>query len=232
MKRQAAVDLAGQRLVAGARGRRPDELAVPVVHQVQRGQARRGQRAHQVHRGAGVGVGAHQPRRVVLAHRGVGGEAVDHVAAVGLQAERVDVRRPRLGVLAGDAGHLDHRHAGAVGEHHRHLQQGADVGPDVRLGVVDERLGAVAALQQERLAAGDVGQQALEPSRSPTGTVTGGTLSRTVRIALAGSASQLGCCAAGLASAASSRCRRSSGSGGSGGSWSMGTSTVQFTRSW
>ena len=162
-ERQAAVDLAGQRLVAGARGRGPDELAVPVVHQMQRGQARRGQRAHQVHRGAGVGVGAHQPRRVVLAGRGVGREAVDHVAAVGLQPQRVDVRRPRLGVLARDARHLDHRHAGAVGEHHRHLQQGADVGPDVGLGVVDERLRAVAALQQERLTAGDVGQQALEP---------------------------------------------------------------------
>ena len=160
---QAAVDLAGQRLVAGTGRRGPDELAVPVVHQVQRRQARRGQRAHQVHRGAGVGVGPHQPRRVVLARGGVGCEAVDHVAAVGLQAERVDVGRPRLGVLAGDAGHLDHRHAGAVGQHHRHLQQRADVGPDVRFGVVDEGLRAVAALQQERLTARDVGQQPLEP---------------------------------------------------------------------
>jgi hypothetical protein len=101
----------------------------------------------------------------------------------------------------------------------------------VRFSVVDERLCAVAALQQERLTAGDVGQQALSRSIS-AGTVTGGTLSRTVRIALADSASQPGCCAAGLARAASSRCLNSSGSGGSGGSWSMGTSTVQFTHSW
>src|SRR5690349_22702897 len=42
-----------------------------------------------------------------------------------------------------------------------------------------------------------------------SGTVIGGTLSSTVRIALAWPASQLGCCSAGLASAASSRCRRS-----------------------
>ena len=130
---------------------------------MQRCQPRRRQRPHQVHRGAGVGVGAHQPRRVVFAHRGIGREAVDHVAAVGLQPERVDVGRARLGVLARDAGHLDHRHAGAVGQHDGHLQQRADVGADVRFGVVDERLGAVAALQQEGLAARDVGQQPLEP---------------------------------------------------------------------
>ena len=47
--------------------------------------------------------------------------------------------------------------------------------------------------------------------------LTGGTLSRTVRIACAWPASQLGCCAAGLLSAASSRPRRSAGSGGSDG---------------
>ena len=60
-------------------------------------------------------------------------------------------------------------------------------------------------------------------------TVTGGTLSSTVRIAVACSASQLGCWAAGLASAASSRSRSPAGSGGNAGSWSIGTSTVQFT---
>ena len=38
-------------------------------------------------------------------------QRVDHVAAVGRQAERVDVGRPRLGVLPGDPAHLDHRHA-------------------------------------------------------------------------------------------------------------------------
>ena len=160
---QRAVDLGGQRLVARPGGRGADELAVPVVHRFQRRQSRRRQRPHQVHRRTGVGVGPHQAGRVVVAHRCVGREAVDHVAAVGLQAERVDVGRARLRVLARDAGDLHHRHARAVGQHHRHLQQRADVGPDVRLGVVDERLGAVAALQQERLAARDVGQLRLEP---------------------------------------------------------------------
>ena len=160
---QPAVDLGGQRLVARTGRRGADEFPVPVVHQVQRRKARRRQRAHQVHRGAGVGVGPHQPRRVVLARRGVGGEAVDHVAAVGPQAQRVEVGRPGLGVLTGDAGHLDHRHAGAVGQHHRHLQQRADIAPDVGFGVVGERLRAVAALQQKRLTLGDLRQLLLQP---------------------------------------------------------------------
>jgi hypothetical protein len=98
----------------------------------------------------------------VVADRGIGRESVDHVAAVGLQPQRVDVRRPRLGVLPRDAGYLHHRHARAIGQHDRHLQQRADVGPDVRLGVVDERLRAVAALQQECLTTRDVGQLFLE----------------------------------------------------------------------
>ena len=160
---QAAVDLGGQRLVTRTRRRGPNEFPVPVVHQMQRRQPRRGQRAHQVHRRTGVGVGPHQPRRVVLTCRGVRGESVDHVAAVGTQPQRVDVSRAGLGVLSGDAGHFEHRHAGAVGQHHRHLQQGADIAPDVRLGVVDEGLRAVAALQQERLTPGDLGQHVLQP---------------------------------------------------------------------
>ncbi len=160
---QRTVDLGGQRLVTRAGRGGPHELAVPVVHQVQRGQPRRRQRPHQVHRRAGVGVSPHQPRRVMLACRGVRGEAVDHVPAVRLQAQCVDVGRPRLGVLAGDAGHLHHRHAGAVGQHHGHLQQGADVAADVGFGVVGERLRAVAALQQKRLAPGHLRELFLQP---------------------------------------------------------------------
>ena len=158
-----AVDLAGQRLVAGPGRRGPDELPVPIVDEVQRRQARRGQGPHQVHRGAGVGVRPHQAGRVVVADSRVRSESVDHVAAVGLQSQRVEVRRARLGVLARDAGHLHHRQARGIGQHHGHLQQGADIGADVRLGVVGERFGAVAALQHERLAAGHRGELAGEP---------------------------------------------------------------------
>jgi hypothetical protein len=68
------------------------------------------------------------------------------------------VRGTRLGVLAGDAPELHHRHRGAVGQHHRHLQQDAHLAGDVCLRARRERLGAVAALQQERLAAGHGGE--------------------------------------------------------------------------
>ncbi|SLD05264.1 Uncharacterised protein [Mycobacteroides abscessus subsp. massiliense] len=92
----------------------------------------------------------------------IGRETVHHVAAVGLQAQRVGVRTARLGVLAGNAGKLDHRHARPVGEHHGHLQQRADVRADMRLGIVREGLGTVAALQQECLATRHLSQLALQ----------------------------------------------------------------------
>ncbi|MCO5546650.1 hypothetical protein L7F22_000084 [Adiantum nelumboides] len=158
-----AVDLGGDRLVPHARRGRPDEVLVPVVDLGQVGQAGRGQAADQVHRRARVGVGAHHPRRVRDPAGRVGRQAVDDVAAVGRQAHRVDVGAARLGVLPGDPPDLHHRHRGAVGQHDGHLQQRADGGADVRLGVVDERLGAVAALQQERLPVRDVGEPRLQP---------------------------------------------------------------------
>ena len=51
----------------------------------------------------------------------------------------------------------------------------------MRLGVVDEGLGAVAALEQERLAAGDLRRAARWRRSTSGGSVTGGTLSSTVR---------------------------------------------------
>ena len=87
----ATVDLARQCLIPRTGRRGANELPVPVMHQMQRRQPRRGQCPDQVHRGAGVGVGPHQPGRVVVAHGRIRREAIDHVAAVGLQAEGVDV---------------------------------------------------------------------------------------------------------------------------------------------
>jgi hypothetical protein len=92
----------------------------------------------------------------------MGDQRVHDVAAVGRQAQRVDRGAARLGVLAGDPADLDHRHARAIGQHDGHLQQGADRRADVRLGVVDERLGAVAALKQEGTTLGDGGQALVE----------------------------------------------------------------------
>ena len=162
MNAQRPLDLGRDGLEARARGRGADEVLVPVVHHREVGHAGGGERAHQVHRRRRVGVGADHPGRVGDARDRVGDQRVDDVAPVGGQAERVERGAARLGVLARDAPDLHHRQRRAVGEHDRHLQEGADGGPEVRLGVVDERLGAVAALEQERAAVGDIGQPVVQ----------------------------------------------------------------------
>ena len=57
---------------------------------------------------------------------------------------------------------LDHRHAGAVGQHHGHLQDDLELVPDAVGGEVVERLGAVAGLEEEGLAGGHLGQAAVQ----------------------------------------------------------------------
>ena len=52
-----------------------------------------------------------------------------------------------------------------MGQHHRHLQEDAEEVADVVGAVLGKALGAVAALQQEGLAARDVGQARLEFAR-------------------------------------------------------------------
>ena len=81
--------------------------------------------------------------------------AVDDVAAVGRQRDAVAglvVGGAGLGELARHAAHLDDGHGRAVGQDDGHLQDGLDAVADLvgRRGL--EGLGAVAALEQERLA--------------------------------------------------------------------------------
>ena len=73
--------------------------------------------------------------------------------------------RAGLGELAGDAADLHHRQRRREGQHHRHLQEDAEEVADVVGVVLGEALGAVAALQQERLAGGDLGERLLELAR-------------------------------------------------------------------
>ena len=104
---------------------------------------------------AGV-VRPHQPLRVGRARPRREVEVVDHVAAVGRQRRRR--RGSRSSLLRGLAYWpairpiLTTGSAGAVGEHDRHLQDRLDPVADVVGGRRGERLGAVAALQHERLA--------------------------------------------------------------------------------
>ena len=155
-----AVDLGGHLLVLGV-GRVGHEALVPLVHAAQIGEAALGEGADQVQGGGGGVVRLHHPSGVVpacllgelVAVHDLAAEAGQRDAVAGLR-----VRGPRLGELAGDPAHLHDRHGGAVGQHRGHLQDGLHPGADPVGGGPGERLGAVAALQEERAALGDVGQ--------------------------------------------------------------------------
>ena len=159
---QRPVDLARQPLVALPGRAGPDEVLVPGVHLVQVGVAAGGEGAAQVQRHGRAVVGAQQAAGIGRPGRRGEVEAVDRVAAVGGQLDAVarprSCRGPRLGELPGHPADLDHRDAGPVGQHDGHLQQGLQLGAHGLGGGAGERLGAVAALQHERLAAGDRGQ--------------------------------------------------------------------------
>ena len=159
------VDLVGDLLVALADRRADDEVGVPGVDLAQVGVAAGDERAHEVQRrGAGV-VGLDQPLRVGDAGLGGEVEAVDGVAAVRRQGHALaglEVGGARLGVLAGQPAELHHRHRRGVGQHDRHLEQHAELVADVVGRGAGERLRAVAALEQERLAVRDVAELGLE----------------------------------------------------------------------
>ena len=154
---QRALDLVGDRLIALAEGRALHEVGVPGVHLPQVGVTTGHERADQVERGRRGVVDVDEPLRV--GDPRLRGEvvAVDRVAAVGRQGQPVaglHVGAARLGVLAGEPAELHDRDRRGVRQHDRHLQQHAQLVADVVGGDSVERLGAVAALEQEGLAPG------------------------------------------------------------------------------
>ena len=159
------VDLLRQLLVARPDRRVAHEVGVPGVHLAQVGVAAGDERTHEVQRRRGRVVDLEQPRGVVATRLGRERVAVDRVAPVGRKGDAVAgllVRGARLGVLAGEPAELHHGHRRGVGQHHRHLQQHPQLVAHVVGGDAVEGLRAVAALEQERLAAGDRGQLGLE----------------------------------------------------------------------
>ncbi len=157
-ERHRPVDLERHRLVALAGDGVGDEVGVPGVHLAEVGVAARDERADHAQRGGRRPVHLEQPGRVGHARLGGEVEAVDRVAAVGRQGDAVaglEVGGARLRVLAGEAAELHHGHRGRVGEHDGHLEQHPELVARVVGRDAGEGLGAVAALQQERLAARD-----------------------------------------------------------------------------
>ncbi len=154
----------GQRPVALALRGVGDEILVPGVDAVQIGVAALGERAQQVKGGRRLAVGLHHALRIGLARTLVEFEAVDDVAAVRRQGSavlRLGIRGARFGELASKPAELDHRAAGAKGQHHRHLQQHLEHVADIVRMEFRETFGAVAALQQKSFPGRDCGEPLL-----------------------------------------------------------------------
>ena len=153
---QRVGDAVGQFLVAARLRRILHETEHPLMHAAEIGVAAGGEGAQQVQRRGRLPVRHQLALRIGHARFRREGDAVDDVAAVARQLDAVDLlhrRRARLGELPGDAADLHHRQRAAIGQHHRHLQEHAEEVADVVGAVLGEALGAVAALQQEGLAA-------------------------------------------------------------------------------
>ena len=123
------------------------------MHLTKVGVAAVGERADQVQRRGRRMVSAEQSGRIRTACSGDEREVVDRVASIGRQrhpAACLTAVRPRLAELPSHPGDLHNRHAGRVGKHDRHLQESLDLVAHLVGRQVDERLGAVPALQQER----------------------------------------------------------------------------------
>ena len=129
------------------------------------GEAALGERPDEVQRRRRLVVRLHEALGVGRAGAGLEQRAVDDVAAERRQVDVADAlggAGAGLGELAGDAPDLHDRHAERVGQHDRHLEDDAQLLPDVVGRELLERLGAVAGLEEERVAGGDLGERGLQ----------------------------------------------------------------------
>ncbi|QTK78540.1 hypothetical protein AT6N2_C0675 [Agrobacterium tumefaciens] len=138
-----------------------DEAEHPLVNVFEVGVTAHGESAQQVQRRRRLAVGV----KLALGARNARGfvefDAVDDVTAVGRQRHAIlhfHVGRARLGELAGNASHLHHGQLCTVGQHHGHLQEGAEEVTDIVRAVLEEAFGAIAALQQEGVAFCHIGE--------------------------------------------------------------------------
>ncbi len=140
----------------------------PAMRVLEIGEAAHREGAQQIERGRRLAVGEELPLGIGNARAFRELDVVDDVAAIAWQL-RVALffqrRGAGLGELSGDAPDLHDGRGGGVGQHHRHLQKHAEEVADVVGGVLGKGLGAVPALQQERLACRDLGQRAGQIAR-------------------------------------------------------------------
>ena len=158
---ERSVDLRSEALVALARRAGGHELLVPRVDPGEVGEASLGEGPDEVQRRGGLVVGLDEAVRIGHAGGHIETRTVDVVTAERRQVDVADAFRragPRLGELPGDAADLDDRRAERVREHDGHLEDDAQLLPDVVGGELLERFGAVAGLEEERPPRGDLGQ--------------------------------------------------------------------------
>jgi hypothetical protein len=119
------------------------------------------ERPQQIERRGSLGIGLQHPLGVGPA-RGLGRrDIVDDVAAIAGQDQIADLfgrGGSGLGELAGHPADLHHRAFRRIGQHHGHLQQHPERVANAVGREFGKAFGAVAALQQERLARRDAGQ--------------------------------------------------------------------------
>ena len=132
------------------------------------GVAAGGEGAQKIQRRRRLAIGFQLPARIGLARCGRELDVVDDVAAIGRQGDAIDrlvVGRAGLRELAGDTSDLHDRRRGGEGHHHRHLQEHPEEIADVVGRMFAEALGAIAALQKERIACGRLAERLLEFAR-------------------------------------------------------------------
>ena len=137
------------------------EAEIPVLRVMQVGETAVAQRADEIQRERGAFVAAQQQRRIRLAR--LGGElgTIDEIAAERRQRDavaRLGVGRSGFGVLAGHAADANDRLLESVQQHETHLQQDLELLRDLVRFALFERLGAVAAHEQELVATLRVGE--------------------------------------------------------------------------
>ena len=158
----------GEVLVTVAQGAVGDEAEIPALHLMEIGIAALGEGAQQIEGRGGLAIDLHQTLGIGLARGGLEFHAVDHIAAIGRQrhvADRLGIGGARLGELAGEPAHFPPRTFRAEGQNDGHLQQNAEGIADI-IGVkFREALGAIAALQEKRLALAGIGQFGPEIAR-------------------------------------------------------------------
>ena len=145
-----------------------DKAHVPAMHLMQIGIAALREGAQQVERGGCLQIAFQHTLRIRHTGGFVKFEAVDDIAAIARQLDAAYCFRIAgawLGELPGETADLHNRAVGAIGQHHRHLQQHLEGIADVVGVKFGKAFGAIAALQQKRAARGHIRQLFLKASR-------------------------------------------------------------------